>query len=125
MIIDGSEFQDPDDFEIKPRTATSAKRALSGKLYGSRRELRAELTITFDTMAHDQAASLKSMLYEQSALGLLSLFLKRASSSDIQDCTDAFKGTVEYVSSSVSTTVDPKFSRDITHTFHIHTYEAF
>ena len=125
MIINGSEFQDPDDFEIKPRTATNARRALSGKVFGSRREMRDELSVTFETMTHQQATSLKSILYEQTAIGNLDLFFKRASSSDITGCTNAFKGVVEYVSESMSTEVDLHFSRNLTFTFHIHSYEAF
>lgn len=120
-----NEYPDPDDFKIKPRTATFVRRSLSGKLYGHRSDKRAELQLDFASMGHVQAQALLSYIYEATVLGPLHLYFKRASSSDIQDCTNAFKGTVKYVPDSYAATIDPGYTRDITLTFEIHSYEAF
>lgn len=125
MIINSSEFPDPDDFKIIPRTETNTRRALSGKVYGSRLERREELEISFESLKHETAQSLSNLLYEQTAIGLLDLFVKRMSSSDLIDCTNAFKGTVEYIDSEHSKDIDPGFTRNLTFTFTIHAYETF
>lgn len=125
MIINGVEYPDPDDFKINPRTRTNVRRALSGQVYGTRLERREELQLTFDTLERFLAQALANQLYEQTALGLLDLFVRRGSSSDILDCTNAFKGKVDYTSELVTYAVGPSYIRNVTFTFIIHTYETF
>lgn len=125
MNIDAAEFLDPDDFEITPRTETNVRRALSGKVYGTRLIRRDTLEISYGSMSHAKLEALTSALYEQTAFGSFDLFFKRASSSDILDCTNAFKGVVEYIDTEQDADVDPQYSRNITFKFLVHSYEAF
>jgi len=126
MIFENvNQFPDPNDFKISPKTETFIRRALSGKVYGHRSEQRAELQLDFVSMNHVQAQALLSYIYETTVLGPLHLYFKRASSSDIQDCTDAFKGTVKYLPDEYVASIDPGYTRDITLTFEIYSYEAF
>lgn len=125
MRINSTEFLDPDDFEIIPRTETNVRRALSGKVYGTKLIRRDVLTISFESMTHEREAALSSVLYEQTAFGSFDFFFKRASSSDILDCTNAFKGVVEYIDVVQEADTDPQYSRNITYKFLVHSYEAF
>ena len=126
MKINLATFLDPDDFKISPLKVTSQRRALDGTLYGVVSDRRDELEITFDSLTHAQATALTDLLYENSAVFVtFDLEFKRASSSDIQDCTDAFKGVVEWVDDTISVSKDPSYSRSLILTFSVHTYEIF
>lgn len=123
MKLNGSIYPDPEDFEIVPRTSTVARRALSGKVYGFRSEKLDSLVLTFETSI--QYANVISSFYEQAAFGLISLSFDRLSSSDISDCSAAFKGEVGLNTDSIIMQVGSKFYRDLTIDLLVHTYETF
>lgn len=126
MKINLATFLDPDDFRIIPTKITSERRALDGTLYGVVADLRDQLEITFDSLTHEQSTALTNLLYENTAVfKVFALEFNRASSSDILDCTDAFKGTVEWADDTVNVSKDPAYSRSLTLQFSVHTYEIF
>ena len=114
MIIGTLEFNDPDDFRITPRSTTNTRRALSGKVYGSKTIKRDELEISFETLTHAMSEALLNYLYEATPSETLNL------SFDVFGCKDAFSGTVEYVDYETSSLSDPNFSRDLAITFKVH-----
>jgi len=125
MIIDTLTFVDPDDFKISPRTTTDVQRALSGKVYGSKTVKRDELVITFDSLARELAVALNDFLYELTAFEPPFRLTIHRPPSAVGGCTNGFNGMVEYMNFETSSKADPRFERDMTFTFRVHSYEAF
>jgi len=125
MMMGGFNFLDPTDFKIIPRAETNTRRALSGKLYGSKSILRDVLELTFSRTIPTKSEAITTWLYEQTPFGAFPIFIERASSSDIRQCTNAFKGVVEYKDNSSQLAYDPQYTGSFTVSFLINSYESF
>ena len=125
MIMGGFNFLDPIDFKITPRSKTNVRRSLSGKLYGSKSTLKDILELTFSRAIPTKSEAITTWLYEQIPFGAFPIFIERASSSDIHQCTNAFKGVVEYRDNTSQLTYDPQYTNSFTVSFLINSYENF